>query len=66
MNRLRECRKAAGLSQEKLAVEADVARSTLHRAECGELPKVHTAIKLARVLGVTVEYLWGDDVQYEI
>jgi transcriptional regulator with XRE-family HTH domain len=64
--RLKEARKAAGLSQKKLGIEAGldefVASTRINRYEVG----VHdvdlgTATRLARALGVPLAYLYAED-----
>ncbi|GGN52985.1 transcriptional regulator [Actinoplanes lobatus] len=58
--RIRDARKAAGLTQQGMAAEIQVSRQTVIAMETGDYaPSVYLAIKVARVLGVTVEDLWG-------
>lgn len=50
---LRELRNAAGIAQEKLALEADLDRSFVGRLERGTMqPRLETILRLARVLNV--------------
>lgn len=50
---LRELRSAAGIAQEKLALEADLDRSFVGRLERGAMqPRLETIFRLARVLNV--------------
>ncbi|MBW6436224.1 helix-turn-helix transcriptional regulator [Actinoplanes hulinensis] len=58
--RIRDARKAAGLTQQGMAAEIQVSRQTVIAMETGDYaPSVYLAIKVARALGVTVEDLWG-------
>jgi putative transcriptional regulator len=53
---LAELRKAHGLSREQLAVQAGVSYSTIANLEAGRYtPRLDLALRLARILGVTVE-----------
>ncbi|KHD73057.1 XRE family transcriptional regulator [Actinoplanes utahensis] len=57
--RIREARKAAGLTQQTMAAEVQVSRQTVIAMETGDYaPSVYLAIKVARALGTTVEALW--------
>ena len=61
--RITYLRKKKGWSQARLAREAHIGQSTLHAYEAGNRPahgmSVDVAIRLAKVLGVTVDYLVG-------
>lgn len=58
--RLRELREARGLSQSQLAQLVGVDQSDLSHIEAGRHdPRLDTALKLARALGVSVEELVG-------
>jgi putative transcriptional regulator len=58
--RIRTARKDAGLTQQGLSAAVQVSRQTIIAMETGDYaPSVYLAIKIARVLGVTVESLWG-------
>lgn len=47
-----------GLSRKELAYKADIKEQSLHKAiERNSSPSADTAVKIAKVLGVTVEYL---------
>ena len=61
--RLKEARKAAGFStQEQLAKELDVPRSTLAKWEAGiTQPRANTLTFLARTLGCTIDDLFSDE-----
>ena len=56
-------RKRLGWSQEDLAVKLDVSRQAVSRWETGAAsPDVTTVAKLARILGVTADYLVLDEI----
>lgn len=57
--RLRERRKAVGLSQAHVAAAAGATTSQYSQWERGDIqPRVTTAVRIARFLGVPVEDLW--------
>lgn len=59
--RVRELRRAAGLSQESLAAAAGIDRSTLAKIETGSrLPDLPTVVSLAEALGVSVSTITQD------
>lgn len=63
--RLRETRHRAGLAQAELARRAGVSRGTVSAIEHGRhVPAVDAALRLAGVLGVTVEQLFGADTAF--
>lgn len=56
---LREVRKRAGLTQAELAERVDVSRQTINYAENGTFcPSTYLALRIAKVLGVSVETLF--------
>jgi putative transcriptional regulator len=58
-NRIKETRVDKQIKQEVLAYEAGIARSTLSMIETvAHIPKVDTAIRIARALNTIVEDLW--------
>ena len=58
-NRLRECRRQSGLTQETLAHAVKVTRQTVIAIERGRHePSVRLALEIARVLGVSIEDLF--------
>lgn len=63
--RLREARTAAGLSQAELALRAEISERAIQYIERGRyLPYLHTADKLAGVLGVSLDWLArGEEAQ---
>ena len=59
--RLRECRKSRHLTQEELAVLCGISYSTYRRYEAGENePLVSAAAGIAKILGVSLDYLVGN------
>lgn len=64
MNRLKSLRIAAGMTQEQLALAANINLSTLQKIERGftdlEGIRLGNALKLAQALGITVEDLVKD------
>jgi DNA-binding XRE family transcriptional regulator len=50
-----------GMTQETLAKQAGVARTTIARVETGALVNLTTAVKLAKALGITVHDLRHTD-----
>ena len=62
MNKLKHTREKSGLTQEQVALKTGVASFSYVRYEnprYNRYPDVRTAIKIAKVLGTTVEALWG-------
>jgi transcriptional regulator with XRE-family HTH domain len=58
---LQRVRQAANLSQAKLAKAAGIPVGTLRNLEQGRrIPRLDTAMKLARALGVSIDELTGD------
>lgn len=65
---IRHLRDLRGLSQAELAAQAGISRQAVSAIESGSyLPNVAVAVRLARVIGATVEELFGDtdDEDYE-
>ena len=61
--RLAAARRRVGLTQEAVAARVGVHRSTYAHYELGRRkPDAQTAVRIARVLGRTVEELFGDGV----
>ena len=61
-SKIKGLRQAKGISQDRLARMTDVTRGTIGTVERGKKkPNVYLALKIAHVLGATVEQLWGDD-----
>lgn len=59
-NRIREIRKALGLTMKELGARVDVAESTISQYETGKRqPDNETLLKLGEVLDVSVDYLLG-------
>ena len=65
-NRIRELRKAAGMSQEELARRCGVTRQTINAIENNKYdPTLALAFHLARELGTTVDALFCGGGQKE-
>nr|WP_325305624.1 helix-turn-helix transcriptional regulator [uncultured Dysosmobacter sp.] len=63
-NKIREFRKAAGLTQEQLSSYLDVKRATLARYEAGTIDPPATQLqRIAAALGVSVSDLLGQEKQ---
>lgn len=56
--RLIDAREKRGLTQEKLANEVGIDRTTYAHYERGRNPKLDTAIKIAQIVKKPVEYLF--------
>lgn len=59
-DRLASLRLRAGMSQSELAEASGVGQSTIARLEAGETREPRSARALAKALGCTVEYLFGE------
>lgn len=60
--RVREGRRAAGLTQQGLAAAVGVSRQTIIAMETGDYaPSVYLALKVAKALDTTVERLWSEN-----
>ena len=60
--KISDCRKKAGLSQEALAEKLGVSRQAISKWETGEAtPEVGKLVLLARLFGVTTDWLLSDD-----
>ncbi|MFN8111209.1 MAG: helix-turn-helix transcriptional regulator [Thermoleophilia bacterium] len=58
--RVRDRRRAAGLTQQQLAEAVGVSRQTIISMETGDYaPSVYLALSVAAELDITVEGLWG-------
>ena len=60
MNKLKEARMKSGLTQRQVAEAVGIAEVQYQRYEYGTTPLAPTACKIAKVLGVTVESLYGE------
>lgn len=58
---VKQARLMMGMSQEKLAKEAGCSREAIRNIEGGSEPKVGLAIRIANVLGPSVEWLWTNE-----
>ena len=66
-NRLREYRLGVGLSQGDLASRVEITRQALYAIEMNQyLPGTEVALKLATILGCTVEDLFSIEARDEI
>ena len=61
--KIREARKAVGMSQKELAIRAGLSRQTLSAIENNEQkkPTVRTLEKIAEALGVTIDRIFFAD-----
>ena len=58
--RLREIRRAKGISQLKLAMDLNTSQNTISRYETGERePGINELVKIADYFNVSVDYLIG-------
>ena len=58
--RIKECRKKAGLTQEQVAEALEIGYSTYRHYEYGNrMPLVTDAAKMAELFGVSLDYLAG-------
>lgn len=59
--RLRQCREERGLTPKELADRAGIPYMTVYRLEheAHRTPRMDIAVKLARVLGVSLDWLCG-------
>lgn len=62
LKRIKELRKAAGLSQEQLAARAGLTHVTVGNAENGNRVTITTATKLAKALGVPLASILDEEV----
>ena len=60
-SKLKNAREKAGLTQKQVAEAVGIAEAQYQRYEYGTTPLAPVACKIAKVLGVTVEYLYGED-----
>ena len=60
-NKIRECRKRKGLSQEELANKIGVKRAVVSKYEIGKIsPRIDTVQNIARTLNVSIDELLGE------
>ena len=58
--RIRARRKELGITQQQISEQANVSRQTVISLETGDYaPSVYLAVRIARLLEITVEELWG-------
>lgn len=63
-NRLKAFRMGSGLSADQVAQSIGISRAALYRYENGEVAKIDTLDRLAKLLGVSVPTLLGVGVEY--
>ena len=64
--KMKQCRKAAGMSQTDLAKAADVTRQTIGLIESGEFnPSVSLCIRICKSLHVTLNDLFWEEEENE-
>lgn len=62
--RLRAYRVGAGLQAEEVAVQLGVSRAVVYRMEKGEIVKIETLERLAKLLGTSLASILGVEVEY--
>jgi len=61
--KLEEFHEETGISQSFIAKKAGLTASAYSLIVRGKsMPSLPSALKIARAVGKTVEYLWGDDI----
>lgn len=66
-NRMKKKRTELGLSQKDLAEQVEVTPPAINRFEKGEKsPSIDTLVKLAKILGVSTDYLLGTESDDDI
>ena len=63
-DRLKAFRLSSGLTVEEITKNAQISRAALYRYERGEVAKIETLVRLADLLGVSIETLMGVGVEY--
>ena len=63
-NRLKAFRMGSGLSADDVASQIGISRAALYRYEKGEVAKIETLDRMAKLLGVSVPTLLGVGVEY--
>lgn len=59
---LQKAREAKGYTQVKLAMEAEISQQSITFYETGtRVPSLEVAVKLARILNTSIDYLIGND-----
>ncbi|RZI92432.1 MAG: XRE family transcriptional regulator, partial [Rubrivivax sp.] len=62
--RLRAHRTGQGLTADDIAEQLGVSRAVVYRMEKGEIVKIETLERLARILGTSMASLMGVEVEY--
>jgi DNA-binding XRE family transcriptional regulator len=66
LNRLKFFRTKEGMTLESLARATRVSKGHIHSVEAGRsTPSIEVAYKIAKVLGMTVYEIWGDETEVE-
>lgn len=61
-SKISQCRKRAGISQEKLAEQLGISRQAVSRWETGEaVPDIEKVVRLSHIFGVSTDYLLLDE-----
>lgn len=60
MNRLKEIMAQKRVTQAQLAKALNVYECEVSRWCSGKFPRLETALKIARFLNTSVEYIWGE------
>ena len=61
-SKISQCRKRAGISQEKLAEQLNISRQAVSRWETGEaMPDIEKVVRLSHIFGVSTDYLLLDE-----
>jgi transcriptional regulator with XRE-family HTH domain len=63
-NRLKAFRRASGLGADEIASRIGISRAALYRYEKGEVAKIETLDRMAKLLGVSIPTLLGVGVEY--
>lgn len=63
-NRLKAFRRASGLGADEVAARIGISRAALYRYEKGEVAKIETLDRMAKLLGVSIPTLLGVGVEY--
>ena len=65
--RLAQCRKEAGLTQAQMAIYADITEKAYQNYEAMRRePRLEILVRIANILGVSLDYLTGRTEQKEI
>jgi transcriptional regulator with XRE-family HTH domain len=62
--RLKAYRRGAGLTSDEIAAKLSMSRAAVYRIEAGEIVKIDTLVRLAELIGTTLESLLGVASEY--